>query len=71
MIKLEISFSEEDVTAALQAYINRFFLPHRQVTVTMVKANPSNARLLTAVVVPAPPETFHFGELTVTQKGRE
>lgn len=56
MIKLEISFSEADVAAALEAYINRFFLPHRQVIVTAVKVSTNNPRQLTAVVSPAPPE---------------
>lgn len=56
MKQLEISFSEEDVAAALEAYVNRFFLPHRQVTVSMVKVSTNNPRQLTAVVVPAPPE---------------
>lgn len=59
MKRLEITFSEEDVNLALETYINRFFLPHRQVRIESLRTTMREGRpAISAAVLPLnePPE---------------
>jgi hypothetical protein len=52
MKQLEVSFSEADMKEALEAYLNRHFVSHRQVRIVVLKPTANSPRSMTAVVVP-------------------
>jgi hypothetical protein len=52
MKQLEVSFSEADMKEALEAYLNRHFVSHRQVRVFALKPTVNSPRSMTAIVVP-------------------
>lgn len=56
MRQLEVGFSEEDVREALETYLNRHLLPHRQVQLQNLRISPNVARMVSAVASPRPDE---------------